>query len=73
MANNIESDNEFNQPIYEEVQTGSKCKHSDHDDAGYVTSSKVEDFDDEYFDNEDHNLHFHRWPAKELCVTMVFF
>jgi len=72
-ANNVESDDEFNQPIYEEVQASSKRKHSDHDDAGYVTLSEVEDFDDEYFDDEDHNLHFRRWPAKELCVMMVLF
>ena len=49
-ANNVESDNELNQPIYEEVQTGSKRKHSDRDDADYVTSSEVDGFDDEYFD-----------------------
>jgi len=71
--NNVESDDEFNQPIYEEVRAGSKRKHSDHDDAGYVTSSEVGDFDDEYIDDEDHNLHFRTWPAKELRVMMVRF
>ncbi|KIO00323.1 hypothetical protein M404DRAFT_29698 [Pisolithus tinctorius Marx 270] len=49
-ANDIESDNEFNQLIFEEVQTGSKHKYLDRDDTDYVTSSEVEDFDDEYFD-----------------------
>ncbi|KAI6039618.1 hypothetical protein EDC04DRAFT_2894952 [Pisolithus marmoratus] len=55
MDYNAESDNEFDQPIYEEVQTGLKHKQSDCDDDGYVTSSEVEDFNDGY---EDHELHF---------------
>jgi len=71
--NNVESDDEFNQPIYEEVRAGSKRKHSDHDDAGYVTLSEVGDFDDEYIDDEDHNSHFRTWPAKESRVMMVHF
>ncbi|KAI5980389.1 hypothetical protein F5J12DRAFT_789314 [Pisolithus orientalis] len=70
-ANDIESNNEFNQLIFEEAQTGSKCKYLDHDNTNYVTSSKVEDFDDEYFDVEDHNLNSCMLPAKELCVVMT--
>ncbi|KAI5996842.1 hypothetical protein F5J12DRAFT_785265 [Pisolithus orientalis] len=71
MANDIESNNEFNQLIFKEVQTSSKHKYSDHDNANYVTSSKVEDFDDEYFNIEDHNLNSCMLPAKELCVVMT--
>ncbi|KAI6041020.1 hypothetical protein EDC04DRAFT_2602058 [Pisolithus marmoratus] len=44
------------------------CKQSDHDDNGYVTSSKVEDFNDGY---EDHNLHFWMWPAEDVCIKMT--
>ncbi|KAI6037889.1 hypothetical protein EDC04DRAFT_2897060 [Pisolithus marmoratus] len=62
MDYDAESDNEFDQPIYEEAQAGLKCKQLDHDDNGCVTSSKVEDFNDGY---EDHNLHFHMWPAED--------
>ncbi|KAI6145843.1 hypothetical protein BKA82DRAFT_4016052 [Pisolithus tinctorius] len=40
-ANDIESDNEFNQLIFEEVQTGSKHKYLDRDDTDYVTSSET--------------------------------
>ncbi|KAI6008459.1 hypothetical protein EDC04DRAFT_2907173 [Pisolithus marmoratus] len=68
MDYNAESDNEFNQPIYEEVQTGLKHKQSDHDDDGYVTLSKVEDFNDGY---EDHELQFCMGPAKDSCVKMT--
>ena len=71
--NNVESDNEFHQPIYEEVQAGSKRKHSDCDSDNYVTLSEVEELDDEYFDVEDHNLNFRMWPAKELHVMTVCF
>ncbi|KIO06947.1 hypothetical protein M404DRAFT_24093 [Pisolithus tinctorius Marx 270] len=70
-ANDIESDNEFNRLIFEEAQTGSKRKYLDRDDADYVTSSEVEDFDDEYFDVEDHNLNSCMLPAKELRVVMT--
>ncbi|KAI6144096.1 hypothetical protein BKA82DRAFT_32588 [Pisolithus tinctorius] len=70
-ANNVESDNEFNQLIFKEVQAGSKRKHLDHDNANYVTSSEVEDFDDEYFDVEDYNLNSCMLPAKELHVMMT--
>ncbi|KAI6010847.1 hypothetical protein F5J12DRAFT_781821 [Pisolithus orientalis] len=68
MANDVQSDNEFNQLIFEEVQAGSKCKHPDCDDANYVTSSKVEDFNDEYFNIEDCNLNSCMLPAKELLT-----
>ncbi|KAI6042370.1 hypothetical protein EDC04DRAFT_2660085 [Pisolithus marmoratus] len=68
MDYDAESDNEFNQPIYEEVQTGLKHKQSDHDDDGYVMSSKVEDFNDGY---KDHKLQFHMGPAKDPCVKMT--
>ncbi|KAI6011501.1 hypothetical protein EDC04DRAFT_2765160 [Pisolithus marmoratus] len=68
MDYNAESDNEFNQPIYEEAQTGLKHKQSDHDDDGYVTLSEVEDFNDGY---EDHELQFCMGPAKDLCVKMT--
>ncbi|KAI6024360.1 hypothetical protein EDC04DRAFT_2724916 [Pisolithus marmoratus] len=67
MDYDAESNNEFNQPIYEEAQTGLKCKQSDHDDNGYVTSSEIEDFNDGY---EDHELQFHMGPAKDSCVKM---
>ncbi|KAI5996630.1 hypothetical protein EDC04DRAFT_2909908 [Pisolithus marmoratus] len=65
MDYDAESDNEFDQPIYEETQAGLKRKQSDHDDDGCVTSSKVEDFNDGY---EDHNLHFRMWPAEDACT-----
>ncbi|KAI6024538.1 hypothetical protein EDC04DRAFT_2723349 [Pisolithus marmoratus] len=68
MDYDAESDNEFNQPIYEEAQTGLKHKQSDHDDNSYVTSSEVEDFNDGY---EDHELQFRMGPAKDLCVKMT--
>ncbi|KAI6037781.1 hypothetical protein EDC04DRAFT_2701300 [Pisolithus marmoratus] len=68
MDYDAESDNEFDQPIYEEVQTGLKHKQLDHDDDGYVTSSEVEDFNDGY---EDHELQFHMGPAKDSCVKMT--
>ena len=71
--NNIESNNEFHQPIYKEVQAGLKRKHSDCDGDNYVTSSKVEELDDEYFDVEDHNSNFRMWPAKESHVMTVCF
>ncbi|KAI6041200.1 hypothetical protein EDC04DRAFT_2670982 [Pisolithus marmoratus] len=70
MDYDAESDNEFNQPIYEEAQTGLKCKQSDHDDNGYVMLSEVEDFNDGY---EDHELQFCMGPAKDSCVKMVCF
>ena len=69
MAND---DDKFDQPIHEEVQAGSKRKYSDRDDAGYVTSSEVEDFDFD-FDMEDHKMNFHMWPDEESCGTMVLF
>ncbi|KAI5992851.1 hypothetical protein EDC04DRAFT_2807633 [Pisolithus marmoratus] len=68
MDYNAESNNEFDQPIYEEAQTGLKHKQSDCDDDGYVTSSEVEDFNDGY---EDHELQFCMGPAKDLCVKMT--
>ncbi|KIM51189.1 hypothetical protein SCLCIDRAFT_33648 [Scleroderma citrinum Foug A] len=67
MAND---DDEFDQPIHEEVQAGSKRKYSDRDDAGYVTSSEVEDFDFD-FDMEDHKMNFRMWPDEESCGTMI--
>ncbi|KAI6039692.1 hypothetical protein EDC04DRAFT_2682412 [Pisolithus marmoratus] len=70
MDYDAESNNEFDQPIHEEVQTGLKCKQSDCDDDNYVMSSKVEDFNDGY---EDHDLHFHMGPAEDLSVKMVHF
>ncbi|KAI5998411.1 hypothetical protein F5J12DRAFT_895601 [Pisolithus orientalis] len=72
-ANDIESNNEFNQLIFEEAQTGLKCKYSDHDNANYVTSSEVEDFDDEYFDIEDHNLNSHFEDLNDICPGTVVF
>ncbi|KAI6008313.1 hypothetical protein F5J12DRAFT_892293 [Pisolithus orientalis] len=71
MANDVESNNEFSQLIFKEVQASSKHKHLDCDDADYVTSYEVEDFDDEYFDIEDYNLNSCMLPAKELCVMMT--
>ncbi|KAI6045509.1 hypothetical protein EDC04DRAFT_2636074 [Pisolithus marmoratus] len=68
MDYDAESDNEFDQPIYEEAQTGLKCKQSDHDDNGYVMLSEVEDFNDGY---EDHELQFCMGPAKDSCVKMT--
>ncbi|KAI6023179.1 hypothetical protein BKA83DRAFT_4125829 [Pisolithus microcarpus] len=68
-VNNIESDEVFGWPIYEEVSAGSKCKHSDCDDVDYVTSSEVEDFDDGDVEVDDSNMNFGVWPAKELLVT----
>ncbi|KAI6042356.1 hypothetical protein EDC04DRAFT_2600946 [Pisolithus marmoratus] len=68
MDYDAESNNEFDQPIYEEVQTGLKCKQSDHNDNNYVMSSKVEDSNDGY---EDHDLHFHMGPAEDLSVKMT--
>jgi len=53
-ANDVKSDDEFDQPIYEEAQAGSKRKHSDRDDADYVTSSEADD----YFNMEDYKAHF---------------
>ncbi|KAI5986087.1 hypothetical protein F5J12DRAFT_973834 [Pisolithus orientalis] len=71
MANDIESNNEFNQLIFAEVQTSSKHKYSDHDNADYVTSSKVEDFDDEYFDIEDHNLKSYEELIQSLRIIIL--
>ncbi|KAI6008639.1 hypothetical protein EDC04DRAFT_2906932 [Pisolithus marmoratus] len=68
MDYDAESNNEFNQPIYEEAQTGLKCKQSDRNDDGYVTSSEVEDSND---GDEDHDLHFHMGPAEDLSVKMT--
>ncbi|KAI6032454.1 hypothetical protein EDC04DRAFT_2709324 [Pisolithus marmoratus] len=68
MDYDAESTNEFDQPIYEEAQTGLKHKQSDRDDEDYVTSSEVEDSNDGY---EDHNLHFHMGPAEDLSVKMT--
>ncbi|KAI6024353.1 hypothetical protein EDC04DRAFT_2606521 [Pisolithus marmoratus] len=67
-VNNVESDKVFDQPIYEEVLAGLKCKHSDHDD-DYVTSSEVEDFNDGDVEVDDSNANFGVWPAKESHVT----
>ncbi|KAI6009050.1 hypothetical protein EDC04DRAFT_2774939 [Pisolithus marmoratus] len=58
MDYNAESNNEFNQLIYEEAQTCLKCKQLDCDDNSYVTLS------------EDHDLQFHMGPAKDSCVKM---
>ena len=67
---NMADDNdEFNQPIYEEVQVGLKHKYLDHDDAGYIMSLEVDD----YIDMEDFKSHFHMWPDKELYGLMVHF
>ena len=68
MANDVKSDDEFDQPIYEEAQAGSKRKHSDCDDVDYVTSSEAND----YFNMEDYKAHFRMWP-EEPCVEVVFF
>ncbi|KAI6041363.1 hypothetical protein EDC04DRAFT_2669026 [Pisolithus marmoratus] len=68
MDYNAESNNEFDQPIYEEAQTGLKCKQLDCDDDGYVTLSEVEDFNDGY---KDHELQFCMGPAKDSCVKMT--
>ncbi|KAI6040692.1 hypothetical protein EDC04DRAFT_2893880 [Pisolithus marmoratus] len=68
MDYDAESNNEFNQPIYEEAQTGLKHKQLDRDDDNYVTLSEVEDSNDGY---EDHDLHFHLGPAEDLSVKMT--
>ncbi|KAI6021258.1 hypothetical protein EDC04DRAFT_2607237 [Pisolithus marmoratus] len=52
---------------HENFRAGLKHKQSDHDDNSYVTSSKVEDFNDGY---EDHNLHFRMGPDEDVCVKM---
>ncbi|KAI6021264.1 hypothetical protein EDC04DRAFT_2607163 [Pisolithus marmoratus] len=70
-VNNVESDEVFDWPIYEEVLAGSKHKHSDHDNVDYVTSSKVEDFDDGDVEVDDSNMNFGVQPAKESCVTRM--
>ncbi|KAI5996390.1 hypothetical protein EDD15DRAFT_2365222 [Pisolithus albus] len=68
-VNNVESDEVFDRPIYEEVSAGSKRKHSDRDDVDYVTSSEVEDLDDGDVEVDDSNMNFGVRPAKESCVT----
>lgn len=67
---NMADDNdEFDQPIYEEVQVGLKRKYSDHDDAGYIMSSEVDD----YIDMEDFKSHFRMWPDEESYGLTVHF
>ena len=64
-----DDNDEFDQPIYEEVQVGLKRKYSDHDDAGYITSSEVDD----YIDMEDFKSQFRMWPDEESCGMTVHF
>ncbi|KAI6016433.1 hypothetical protein PISMIDRAFT_18206 [Pisolithus microcarpus 441] len=68
-VNNVESDKVFDWPIYEEVSASSKCKHLDHDNVDYVTSSEVEDFNDGDVEVDNSNMNFGVQPAKELHVT----
>ncbi|KAI6037078.1 hypothetical protein BKA83DRAFT_14508, partial [Pisolithus microcarpus] len=70
-VNNVESDEVFDRPIYEEVSARSKCKHLDRDDVDYVTSSEVEDFDDGDVEVDDSSMKFGVWPAKESHVTRM--
>ena len=45
-----ESDSDFDKPVSELAQTGSKHKHSGHDDSQYVTMSDLGEADNEESD-----------------------
>ena len=65
-----ESDNEFDKPVSKLVQTGSKHKHSGHNNSQYVTTSDLGKADNEESDTgyNDTDVHLTQM-VKKHCVT----
>ena len=65
------TDVEFDKPITQAVQAGSKRKCADHDSAKYVAQSGVEETDDEGSDPNIYTSNIHTHAVKEPCVTTM--
>ncbi|KIM60853.1 hypothetical protein SCLCIDRAFT_26361 [Scleroderma citrinum Foug A] len=61
--NQEESNNDFNKPISEFIQTGSKHKHSSCDDSQYVATSEVDEADNEESDTG--------YNDTDICLTQT--